>query len=122
MSKRIPASQSTVPNFEPRVKVWLEIDGEYVFGHGICQILEAVAASGSIKVAAQQLGKSYRYVWGRIKEAEGALDRELVAAQVGGSGQQRSELTPLARELCAKFSRLRQQMIVHLTDNFQAEF
>ncbi len=39
----------------PRVKVWLEIDGEYVFGWGICEILEAVRQAGSIKNAAARL-------------------------------------------------------------------
>lgn len=62
-------------------------------GHGICEILQAVAATGSIKEAAANLGKSYRYVWGRIKKAEKAIARELVTTHVGGSGVQRSELT-----------------------------
>lgn len=106
----------------PRVKVWLEIDGEYVFGHGICQILEAVAAAGSIKEAAAKLDKSYRYVWGRIKKAEKAMARELVTAHVGGSGVQRSELTPLATELCLKFNRLREKMIRQMAKDFEAAF
>jgi hypothetical protein len=40
----------------PRVKVWLETDGEYVFGYGLAQILEAVAATGDMKQAAARLG------------------------------------------------------------------
>jgi hypothetical protein len=37
---------------EPRVKVWLETDGDYAFGLGICEILQAVDRAGSIKLAA----------------------------------------------------------------------
>ena len=114
----------SAPKFplNPRVKVWLEINGEYVFGHGICEILQAVAATGSIKEAAANLGKSYRYVWGRIKKAEKAIARELVTTHVGGSGVQRSELTSLAKQLCQKFTRLRDKMKRQLAKDFSAAF
>ena len=39
----------------PRVKVWLEVDGQYVFGRGISDILKAIAETGSIKAAAGEL-------------------------------------------------------------------
>jgi molybdate transport repressor ModE-like protein len=55
------------------VKVWLERDSRYAFGLGVCEILLAVDRTGSIKQAASELGKSYRPVWARVKEAEGAL-------------------------------------------------
>jgi molybdate transport system regulatory protein len=94
----------------PRVKVWLEIEGRYVFGFGICEILQAVDRAGSIKQAAADLGKSYRYVWGRVKKVEHSLGRRLVETQVGGQGAQRSALTPEARELTAAFLALRNRM------------
>ena len=104
--------------FTPRVKVWLESDGDYVFGHGMAEILQAVDRHGSIKQAAKELGKSYRYVWGRIKEAEAALGETLVDAHVGGAGVQRSGLTPRARELVAAFVSLRKGA----QENVQREF
>jgi molybdate transport system regulatory protein len=94
----------------PRIKVWLEIDGEYGFGLGIADILSAVDRTGSIKQAAADLGKSYRYVWGRIKEAERALGQTLVQTQIGGQGDQRSALTPLARRYTDTFRALRARM------------
>jgi molybdate transport repressor ModE-like protein len=94
----------------PRVKVWLEIDDKYVFGHGLSEILKAVAATGSIKASADRLGKSYRYVWGRIKKAERALGRPLVEARVGGKGTSRSSLTKLAQCLVQDYDALRKRM------------
>src|SRR5262249_52111839 len=94
----------------PRVKVWLETEGRYAFGFGISEILQAVDQAGSIKQAARDLGKSYRYVWGRIKDAEDALGQALVEAQVGGKGRQRSFLTPAARKLVDDFLAIRQRM------------
>src|SRR5437016_13099345 len=67
----------------PRVKVWLETEGCYVFGFGLAQMLQAVDRTGSIKEAAAELGKSYRYVWGRIKEGEKSLGMALVDERVG---------------------------------------
>ena len=57
-----------------RAKVWLEADGKYVFGLGISKILRAVDQEGSIKAAANVVGKSYRHIWARIKEAEEAFE------------------------------------------------
>jgi molybdate transport repressor ModE-like protein len=102
----------------PRAKVWLELNGEYVFGLGLSEMLKAVQDTGSIKRAAQQLGKSYRHVWSRIKEAECALGAVLVASRVGGQGAHRSELTGQAQQLVADYDALRQRVF----DIVQAEF
>jgi molybdate transport system regulatory protein len=102
----------------PRVKVWLEAGGRYAFGLGVSEILEAVGRAGSIKQAAADLGKSYRYVWGRIKEAEGALGRPLVETRVGGRGTQRSSLTPEAERLVAAFRNFRGRMRQLLAQEF----
>jgi molybdate transport system regulatory protein len=103
----------------PRLKVWLEIDGSYVFGRGISEILKAVDDAGSIKHAAASLGKSYRYVWKRVKDAESAIGEPLVETQVGGKDAHRSDLTKLARTLVKEFNRLRARMEASLALEFQ---
>ena len=127
---------------QPRVKVWLETvggksagaesdggksagrnaSGEYVFGLGISQILKAVESSGSIKAAAERLGKSYRHIWSRVKEAEEALGLPLVDARVGGSGTSRSSLTDLARRLVGDYDALRRRMFEVVEEEFAARF
>lgn len=106
----------------PRVKVWLELDGEYVFGWGIAEILSAVAETGSIKEAAAKVGKSYRHVWHRIKEAEEALGESLVEARVGGAGVQRSELSPLAKTWLENFLALRDRVKLLVQSEFADKF
>src|SRR5207253_7829443 len=86
-------------------------NGRYAFGFGLCEMLQAVESTGSIKQAAADIGKSYRYVWGRIKEAEKALGRQMVETQVGGAGTQRSSLTPAARQLVGDFLAIRARMM-----------
>ena len=107
MGKAKSRSARVAETVRPRVKVWLELNGEYVFGHGLCRMLDAVRETGSIKEAARKLGKSYRYVWGRIKQAEESIGESLVETQVGGTGVHRSDLTPRAVELLEAFYALR---------------
>jgi molybdate transport system regulatory protein len=102
----------------PRVKIWLEIDGRYAFGFGLSEMLRAIDETGSIKQAAADLGKSYRYVWGRIKAAEKTLGRQLVQTQVGGKDAQRSCLTDEARRLVADFQAVRLRMFRAVQDEF----
>ncbi len=108
----------TRPPLVPRAKVWIECGGEYVFGHGICRILEAVEATGSIKEAAAALDKSYRHVWDRIKEAERALGEQLVEARVGGADTHRSSLTPTAQRLIGQYRALRQRVLDAVSTEF----
>ena len=117
MARKRKRSRTKV-DLEPRVKVWLELDGEYAFGSGISAILIAVAEAGSIKAAAASLGKSYRYVWSRIKSAEQTLGSPLVHTQVGGQGLNRSSLTALAEQLVQNYGELRQRMLDVVREEF----
>ncbi|MFH1924014.1 MAG: LysR family transcriptional regulator [Planctomycetota bacterium] len=103
----------------PRAKVWLEVDGQYVFGRGISDILKAVAETGSIKAAAIELGKSYRHVWAKIKETEQALGAPLVDSRVGGKDARRSDLTELGADLVRDFDALRDQTLDLVREEFQ---
>ena len=109
-------SRRQPPEISARVKVWLEAQGDYVFGLGIGNILKAVAQEGSIKGAAAAVGKSYRHIWTRIKETERALGCALVATTVGGSELRRSELTPQAERLVQQFDDLHRR-VCQLIDN-----
>lgn len=106
MALRISKSNPAA-GLQPRIKVWLEHGDGYAFGLGLSEILSAVDETGSIKEASARIGKSYRHVWSRVKEAEQTLGRRLVETRVGGAGRQRSELTDEARALVSGFSALR---------------
>jgi len=103
----------------PRAKVWLERNGRYVFGLGISNILKAVARTGSIKQAANEVGKSYRHVWSRIKQVERDLGEALVETKVGGHDPHRSELTDTARQLIARFDDLRDRVFEQVQHEFE---
>jgi molybdate transport system regulatory protein len=100
----------------------LETDGRYAFGFGLSEILRAVQQHGSIKQAAASLGKSYRYIWGRLKEAERALGRQLVETHVGGKGVPRSFLTPVAQKLVKDFLAVRRRIMKVADREFRQRF
>ena len=98
-------------NLVPRVKVWFETEAGFGFGSGLVAILIAVETVGSLKGAAKVLGRSYRHIWDRVKEAEHALGMTLVETQVGGTGTRRSFLSDAGRELVDEFVLLRENMV-----------
>lgn len=104
----------------PRTKLWLEVNSQYVFGLGISNILKAVQRTGSIKAAAKEVGKSYRHVWDKIKDAEQALGVPLVRTQVGGKDSRRSELSELAQDLVRDFDAFRQRLFELVEVEFSA--
>ena len=63
--------------------------------HPLFALLEALRLGGSIGRAAQQLGLSYRHVWGELRRWEADLGRLLVHKVQG----QRSALTPFGERL-----------------------
>lgn len=83
-------------------KLFLENNGNYVLGPGRLELLRSVAELGSLRKAAQKLGMSYRWAWGRLKDSEKSLGVSLLTGDSGGKGK---VLTPAALELLGWFER-----------------
>lgn len=95
----------------PRIKLWIEVDNEHAFCSGMCRILKAIDRTGSIKSAADEVGRSYRFVWGRLKSIERQFGITLVDAHVGGATDRRSSLTPAGAILVERFTRLEDELL-----------
>ncbi|KAF1073731.1 winged helix-turn-helix domain-containing protein [Halodesulfovibrio sp. MK-HDV] len=67
-----------------KYKLWLEKDGEMLFGSGGAVLLEQIDALGSLSGASKELGMSYRRAWGRLKKLEESIGEDLVT-KVGGN-------------------------------------
>jgi len=98
-----PASKLQV-----RSKIWLEIDGEPVFGQGREELLRLIQKGSSINAAAKAMGIPYRKAWTYIDAMEKRLGFPLVNRQKGGVGGGASSLTPQAAALLEKFKLLQQ--------------
>jgi molybdate transport system regulatory protein len=89
-----------------RSKLWLECEGQPVMGDGRMLMLRSIDYNGSIKLAAQETGISYRRMRGAIHEMERTLGYPLVRIQRGGGGGGGAELTPAAHALMATFEKM----------------
>lgn len=103
-------------------KVWLEKDGEMVFGLGKAAILSRIEETGSINQAAKELKMSYRHAWSYIKSAEKRLGQPLVICAKGGANGGSTRLTPHARELLKKFDQLERRVTLSVNQLYRQIF
>ena len=82
---------------EIKSKLWIEVEGESVFGRGRRFLLQAIDKYGSINQAAKEINISYRKAWGYIKAMEERLGIKLVDRQAGGKNGGGATLTDEAR-------------------------
>lgn len=77
-----------------KIKLFLSTkDLEGIFGGGKWRMLQAIKEHGSIKAAADSLGRSYRKAWGDVKKAEDGFGKPLVIKSRGGKNGGHAELT-----------------------------
>jgi molybdate transport system regulatory protein len=105
-----------------RSKVWIEVDGEPVFGSGRQLLLKAIDEYGSINKAAKKIHISYRKAWGYIKAMEDRLGIKLVERQVGGRNGGGAILTEDAREFLCKYDRLEEGIKEFVDERFKGVF
>jgi molybdate transport system regulatory protein len=106
----------------PRSKVWVELGGKVVLSEWRTELLEAVAQTGSLAQAAEQLDVPYRTAWYKIKEIEDRLGIKLLDTQTGGSTGGGSTLTPAGRDLLARFRRVTAGVHELVEQRFRTEF
>lgn len=87
-------------DFEARLQV-----GDLTVDPSDVALLRAIDDTGSLNAAADELGRSYSRAHERVTDLEATVG-PLVARQRGGADGGGSELTPTARALLAKYTRL----------------
>ena len=75
-------------------------------GPGKVDLLEAVAATGSITAAARQLGMSYRRAWLLIDTMNQCFRGPVTEAEAGGTRGGGTSLTPLGDEVVRRYRRI----------------
>ena len=105
-----------------RSKVWIEADGEPVFGRGRRFLLEAIDSHGSINQAAKEVGISYRKAWSHIKAMEKRLGIALVERHAGGRNGGGAALTGEARHFLGRFEALENGLREFVDERFKELF
>lgn len=76
----------------PRIRI-TDDEGMIALGPGKADLLAAIAASGSIRAAADELSMSYMRAWNLVKTMNAAFRSPLVEKVRGGSHQGGARLT-----------------------------
>lgn len=86
---------------EVKVHVWFEKDNGVYFGHGRYELLLLINELGSLKLAAEKMGISYRGAWGKIKKTEEVIGQPLIYKDNNKEGY---KLTDFGRDFVSEFS------------------
>ena len=92
------------PQLQPRLR--FPHDGPDAFGPGKADLLRHIAATGSIRTAAAELGMSYNRAWQLVTAMNGLFHEPLVAAARGGGTGGGTALTPLGEDVLARYTRM----------------
>jgi molybdate transport system regulatory protein len=89
----------------PRIRV-VRDDGEIVIGPGKADLLDAIARTGSIRAAANELEMSYMRAWKLVRTMNAAFRTPLVEKERGGSDQGGAALTARGRKVLELYRRM----------------
>lgn len=93
----------TKENAPPFLSLRIRFGGQDMIGPGKAEILERVAASGSIAAAARDMGMSYKRAWGLIETLNAMFDVPLVVSARGGPGKGGAALTVRGHDVLAAY-------------------
>ncbi len=105
---------------KPGLKLYLS-DGKSdgMFGDGKWRLLKTIEEEGSIRKAAEKLGRGYRKAWGDIKRTEQAIGRKLVTKTRGGPAGGTTELTEYGKELLDGWQKYRAAVLEGMDGAFE---
>ncbi|WP_341895939.1 LysR family transcriptional regulator [Ferrovibrio terrae] len=72
-------------------------------GPGKAELLEGIAATGSIAAAGRRMGMSYKRAWQLVETLNGYFKAPLVTAATGGKAGGGAQLTPLGAQVLARY-------------------
>jgi molybdate transport system regulatory protein len=78
-------------------------------GPGKADLLEAIAATGSISAAGRRMGMSYKRAWTLVDELNGWFVEPLVEAGKGGAGGGGARLTGTGEAVLAAYRRMEER-------------
>ncbi|MGF7007226.1 winged helix-turn-helix domain-containing protein [Aminobacter sp. BE322] len=87
----------------PSLTLRLYLDPKGRLGPGKVELLEQIAATGSISAAARAMEMSYKRAWDLVEELKDMFGKPVVEAKTGGRHGGGAELTPLGAEVVRRF-------------------
>ncbi len=100
----VDAVSRSLPQLQPRLR--FPDAGPEAFGPGKAELLRHIAATGSIRTAASELGMSYSRAWQLVAALNSLFREPLVRVARGGGTGGGAALTPLGEEVLTRYSRM----------------
>lgn len=72
-------------------------------GPGRADLLEGIAATGSIAAAGKAMGMSYKRAWSLVQALNEGFGQPLVISSRGGAGQGGAQLTDAGRQVLSRY-------------------
>jgi molybdate transport system regulatory protein len=95
------SSQETKAAASLSLRIDLDPDGR--IGPGKIELLEHIAAFGSISAGARRMNMSYRHAWSLVEEMNGIFGKPVISARKGGPRGGGAELTPVGLALVTRY-------------------
>lgn len=92
------------PDLQPRLR--FPHSGADAFGPGKAELLRHIAATGSIRTAAAEMGMSYDRAWKLVRTLNDLFRSPLVAVARGGGTGGGATLTPLGEDVLTRYTRM----------------
>lgn len=93
---------------EVRFRLRIRCGADVVIGPGKVDLLEAIAATGSIAAAARTLGMSYRRAWLLVDAMNRGLRQPVIEARTGGARGGGAVLTATAHDIIRRYRHIEQ--------------
>ena len=87
----------------PSLSLRINLDPEGRIGPGKIELLEQIAAFGSISAGARQMEMSYKHAWDLVEEMNQLFGKPLVAAQTGGKRGGGAQLTQTGLSVVSRY-------------------
>src|SRR4051812_48687049 len=87
----------------PSLSLRVNLDPDGRIGPGKIELLEQIAAFGSISAAARGMKMSYKHAWDLVEDMNKLFGKPLVAAQTGGKRGGVAQLTPIGLAVVSRF-------------------
>lgn len=87
----------------PSLSLRINLDPGGRIGPGKIELLEQIAAFGSISAGARQMNMSYKHAWDLVAEMNRIFGKPVVAAQTGGKRGGGAELTGVGLAVVSRF-------------------
>jgi molybdate transport system regulatory protein len=98
-----PARQKDGPAPMRSISLRIDLEAEGRIGPGKVDLLEQIAAHGSISAGARQMGMSYKQAWLLVEDMNRLFRKPVVVAQKGGQRGGGAALTPIGLAVVARY-------------------